>query len=78
MVGRRYANGMEMKDRQPSMSSIVGYLPQFDLYIGTLTVREHLEFLVCDNDNMRNTEGVKRDKVTFKLPKDASTSSTRR
>jgi ABC-type multidrug transport system ATPase subunit len=43
--GKRYANGMEIMDR-PSMSSMVGYLPQFDLYIGTLTVREHLEFLV--------------------------------
>jgi ABC-type multidrug transport system ATPase subunit len=45
MVGHRYANGMEIKNR-PSMSSIVGYIPQFDLYIETLTVREHLNFLV--------------------------------
>lgn len=28
------------------MTSISGYIPQFDLFIGTLTVREHLTFLV--------------------------------
>ncbi len=44
-VGHRYANGMEMRSRS-AMTAIVGYIPQFDLFIGTLTVKEHLTFLV--------------------------------
>nr|AHK05665.1 ATP-binding cassette transporter sub-family G 75152 [Tigriopus japonicus] len=41
--GERYANGMLMNPT--GMTSISGYIPQFDLFIGTLTVREHLTFL---------------------------------
>ena len=33
-----------MKSRS-AMTSIVGYIPQFDLFVGTLTVKEHLTFL---------------------------------
>ncbi len=45
MSGTRYANGIPMTPM--NMTSIAGYIPQFDLFIGTLTVREHLTFLVC-------------------------------
>ena len=30
-----------------AMTSISGYIIQEDLFIGTLTVKEHLTFLVC-------------------------------
>jgi len=29
-----------------AMTAISGYVPQFDVFIGTLTVLEHLNFLV--------------------------------
>ncbi len=42
--GDRLANGVRMSPM--NMTSIAGYIPQFDVFIGTLTVREHLTFLV--------------------------------
>ena len=38
------------------MTSIAGYVPQFDLFIGTLTVHEHLTFLA----NMKFGKSVKK------------------
>ena len=42
--GARYANGVQMTPQ--AMTSICGYIIQEDLFIGTLTVKEHLTFLV--------------------------------
>ena len=42
--GTRYANGVPMTPQ--AMTSISGYIIQEDLFIGTLTVKEHLTFLV--------------------------------
>jgi len=41
--GTRYANGVPMTPQ--AMTSISGYIIQEDLFIGTLTVKEHLTFL---------------------------------
>eukprot|EP00095_Tigriopus_kingsejongensis_P010869 maker-scaffold864_size87066-snap-gene-0.21 protein:Tk10869 transcript:maker-scaffold864_size87066-snap-gene-0.21-mRNA-1 annotation:"protein white" len=42
MSGTRYANGMPVSPN--SLTSVSAYIQQDDLFIGTLTPREHLEF----------------------------------
>ncbi len=41
------ANGVHVTPTM--MSALAGYIPQEDLFIGTLTVREHLTFMVSKN-----------------------------
>jgi ABC-type multidrug transport system ATPase subunit len=45
--GTRYVNGIPMSPQ--SMTAVSGYVLQEDLFIGTLTVKEHLTFLVCSH-----------------------------
>ena len=42
--GKRYVNGVAVTPN--SLTSVSAYIQQDDLFIGTLTVREHLEFQV--------------------------------
>ena len=42
--GARYANGVTVTPN--SLTSVSAYVQQDDLFIGTLTVREHLNFQV--------------------------------
>ena len=43
--GARYANGVKVN--QKSLTSVSAYIQQDDLFIGSLTVREHLTFQAC-------------------------------
>lgn len=44
VTGERYVNGREMSAK--TMAAITGLVSQRDLFFGTLTVKEHLTFLV--------------------------------
>ena len=46
VVGNRFANGVPVTPN--SLTSVSAYVQQDDLFIGTLTVREHLNFQVSD------------------------------
>ena len=43
--GRCYANGNQVTPN--SLTSVSAYIQQDDLFVGTLTVREHLTFQAC-------------------------------
>ena len=43
--GARYANGISVNPN--SLTSVSAYIQQDDLFIGSLTVREHLTFQAC-------------------------------
>ena len=43
--GARYANGIPVNPN--SLTSVSAYIQQDDLFIGSLTVREHLTFQAC-------------------------------
>ena len=43
--GARYANGVKVGPS--SLKPLSGYIPQNDMFLGTLTVREHLTFQAC-------------------------------
>ena len=45
-MGNRFANGVPVTPN--SLTSVSAYVQQDDLFIGTLTVREHLNFQVSD------------------------------
>ena len=45
MSGARYANGIQVNPN--SLTSVSAYIQQDDLFIGSLTVREHLIFQAC-------------------------------
>ena len=45
--GTRFMNGVQMTSK--AMTSVAGYMLQDDTFIGSLTVREHLTFLVGAN-----------------------------
>ena len=43
--GARYANGVKVN--QKSLTSVSAYIQQNDLFVGSLTVGEHLTFQAC-------------------------------
>ena len=43
--GARYANGVKVG--LSSLKPLSGYIPQNDMFLGSLTVREHLTFQAC-------------------------------
>ena len=45
--GTRFMNGVQMTSK--AITSVAGYMLQDDIFIGSLTVREHLTFLVGAN-----------------------------